>query len=501
MKILFVYPQFPVTFWGFKYALKFISKKAASPPLGLLTVAAMVPEDWEKKFIDMNTSRLKDKHLKWADYVFISGMALQRHSARNVVDRCKKFGVPTVAGGSLFTTENSDFDDVNHLFIGEAEETLPQFLADLKNGNPAHIYKQNRFPDITSTPIPLWKIVNKHKYSLMPIQYSRGCPFNCEFCDVTTLNGHQPRSKTKSQIIKELEYLYDWGWRDAVFFVDDNFIGNKKKLKEEILPAIADWMAVKRYPFTFSTQLSIDLADDSELIKLMIKAGFQTVFIGIESPHEASLNECGKYQNTDRQMIDNIRNIHEHGIEVQAGFILGFDNDPESIFVRLTEFIQNTGIITAMVGLLNAPKGSRLYNRLKKEDRLLKRTSGDNTDFSLNFIPRMDHKILLHGYQDVLATIYSPRYYYERIKKFLKEYKPPRLRPIYFRIAHIRALVRSTWHLGFIGKEKLYYWRLLFWSLMKRPILLPAAISFSIQGYHFRRVFETHIRQNIKPGI
>lgn len=498
MNILFVYPQFPVTFWGFEYALKFISRKAASPPLGLLTVAAMVPEKWEKKFIDMNTSWLRDKHLKWADYVFLSGMALQRHSARNVIERCKKLDVKIVAGGPLFTTEHHDFNDVDHLFIGEAEDTFPQFLADLKNGSVQHIYQQNEFPDITKAPIPFWEIVNKRKYSLMSIQYSRGCPFDCEFCDVTMLNGHQPRTKTKEQIIGELDRLYNWGWRDAVFFVDDNFIGNKKKLKEEILPAIAHWMAVKRYPFTFSTQLSINLADDDELMKLMIKSGFQTVFIGIESPNEASLNECAKHQNTNRDLINNIKKIQQFGLEVQAGFILGFDSDPESIFVRLAEFIQHADIIIAMVGLLNAPKGSRLYSRLETENRLLNKTSGDNTDFSLNFIPRMDYQILLQGYKKVLLTIYSPRYYYERTKNFLKKFKPPRLRPVYFRFIHITAFLKSVWYLGFIGKEKLHYWRLFFWSLIKRPLLFPAALSFAIQGYHFRRVFETHVKKLIK---
>ncbi|MEO0129875.1 MAG: B12-binding domain-containing radical SAM protein [candidate division WOR-3 bacterium] len=490
MKILFVYPQFPVTFWGFKYALKFISKKAASPPLGLLTVAAMLPEDWEKRFIDMNTTRLKDKHIKWADYVFISGMALQRESAKALIERCKKLGVKTVAGGPLFTTEYQSFDDIDHLILGEVEDIMPQFINDLGNGKPLHIYQQKDFPDITKAPIPLWKIVNKRKYSLMSIQYSRGCPFDCEFCSVTALNGHKPRTKTREQIINELNALYNWGWRDAVFFVDDNFIGNKKKLKEEVLPAIIKWMSERRYPFTFSTQCSINLSDDNELMDLMVKAGFQTVFIGIETPNEASLNECGKKGNMGRDLVENIKNIQSHGIEVQAGFILGFDNDPESIFVRLAEFIQNTGISTAMVGLLNAGRGSKLFQRLKSEGRLLKETSGDNTDFSINFVPKMDYKTLINGYKKVLANIYSPKQYYERAKRFLREFNPPRLRPVYFRFIHLKAFFRSIWYLGIVGKERLYFWRLFFWTLVKRPTLFPTAVTISIQGYHFRRVCE-----------
>ncbi len=495
IKALFVYPQIPATFWGFKYALKFVSKKAASPPLGLLTIAAMVPEAWEKKFVDMNVSRLKDKHLRWADYVFISGMVLQRRSAREIIDRCKKFDVKIIAGGPLFTIEYSDFDDVDYLFVGEAENTLPQFLDDLGNGSSKHIYWTNEFPDITKTPMPLWKIVNKKKYSLTSIQYSRGCPFNCEFCNVTMLNGHRPRTKTKEQIISELDALYNWGWRDAVFFVDDNFIGNKKKVKSELLPAITSWMETKKYPFTFSTQLSVDLADDDELMQLMIKAGFQTVFVGIETPHEESLNECAKHQNIGRDLISSIKKIQQYGFEVQGGFILGFDSDPESIFVRLTEFIQKSGIVTAMVGLLNVTKGTRLYNRLKAENRLLKNTSGDNADCSLNFIPIMDNQTLVRGYKKVLSTIYSPHHYYERIRNFFTEFKPPKLRPIYFRFMHIKAFIKSILYLGFIGEEKLHYWRLFFWSLTKKTNLFPAAVSFAIYGYHFRRMLAEHAKK------
>ncbi len=498
MKVLFVYPQFPVTFWGFKYALRFISRKSTSPPLGLLTIAAMLPEEWEKRFVDLNTSRLKDKHIRWADYIFISGMALQRRSAREVIDRCKIFNKKIVAGGPLFTTEPDIFDDVDHLFIGEAEDTMPQFINDLKNNKLKHIYRAESYPDITKTPVPLWKLVNKKKYSLMNIQYSRGCPFNCEFCNVTILNGHRPRTKTREQIIRELEALYNWGWRDAVFFVDDNFIGNKKKLKQDILPAVHQWMKEHRYPFTFSTQLSIDLADDEELIDLMIKSGFQTVFVGIESPNEESLQECAKKQNIARDLIASIKKIQGFGIEVQAGFILGFDSDPESIFVRLTDFIQNTGIVTAMVGLLNAPKGSKLYARLQAEKRLIKETSGDNTDFSLNFIPRMDYKTLIQGYKNVLSNIYSPRHYYNRVKKFLTEFEPPRLRPIYFRPVHLKAFLKSIWYLGIIGREKLYYWRLFFWSLVKKINTFPYVVSFAIYGYHFRRMFVEHTKNLVK---
>ena len=499
MRILLVYPQYPETFWGFQYALRFISKKASSPPLGLLTVAAMLPKDWEIKLIDMNVSRLKERDLLWADYVFISGMAIQRQSALKVINLCKKLKVKTVAGGPLFTSEYDRFPDVDHLVLGEVEELIDELIDDLEHGRARSIYRATRYPEISRSPIPRWDLVDKDKYAVMCIQYSRGCPFNCDFCDVTILNGPRPRIKSKDQIIAELDALYRFGWRDAVFLVDDNFIGNKHKLKKEALPAIAHWMEEHRYPFTFSTQLSIDLADDEELMELMIKAGFQTVFVGIETPHEESLIECSKYQNLKRDLLESVKKIQSFGLETQGGFILGFDHDPPTIFDRMIEFIHESGIVAAMVGLLNAPRGSNLYNRLRKEHRLIKSTSGNNTDFTLNFIPKMDWRQLLDGYKRVLSTIYEPNQYYRRLKNFIANFSPPRLRPIYLRFHHFQAFLRSIWHLGIIGEERLHYWKLFTWSLLKKPLIFPLMLSFAIQGYHFRRIFSKYIRNLSSP--
>jgi radical SAM superfamily enzyme YgiQ (UPF0313 family) len=492
MKVLLVYPKYPDTFWSFKHALKFISKKASFPPLGLLTVAAMIPREWEKRLVDMNVSVLTEDDLKWADCVFVSAMIVQKKSVREVIRRCKNLGIRVVAGGPLFTTGYEEFEDIDHFVLDEAETTLPSFLDDLKNGCAQHIYTSKERPDIAETPPPQWDLINMKKYASMSIQYSRGCPYNCEFCDIIILNGHRPRTKSKDQILEELEVLYSQGWRGGVFFVDDNFIGNKKRLKTELLPSLIGWMKEKKFPFYFFTEASINLSDDEELMQLMVKAGFNKVFIGIETPNEESLTECNKYLNKNRDLIASVKKIQDNGFEVQGGFIVGFDSDPPSIFERQISFIQKSGIVTAMVGLLNAPRGTRLYQRLKKEDRLLSNPSGDNTDFSINFIPKMNIEALIKGYKKILNTIYSPKHYYKRVITFLKEYKPkPIKKRIHFNFHNLKAFFKSIWFLGIKGKERFHYWKLISWTLIRRPRFFRLAITFAIYGFHFRKIMET----------
>lgn len=493
MKILFVYPECPNTFWSFKHALKFISKKALHPPLGLLTVAAMLPEEWEKKLLDMNVTTLRDKDLEWADFVFISAMSIQKASVKKVISRCKKMGVKIIAGGPLFTAEYEEFEGVDYFVLNEAEITLPPFLEDFRNGCAKHIYTSKELPDIKKTPIPLWELLNMKKYASMNIQYSRGCPFNCEFCNITVLFGNKPRTKSKDQIVAELESLYSQGWRGGVFIVDDNFIGNKAKLKKEVLPAIIDWMKERKYPFVFSTEGSINLSDDEELMQLMVQAGFNKVFIGIETPNEESLVECGKFQNKNRDLIACVKKIQKFGLEVTGGFIVGFDSDGASIFERQIEFIQKSGIITAMVGLLNAPRGTKLYQRLVEEGRLLKNASGDNTDFSINFIPKMDYEMLINGYKRIISRIYSPEPYYERVRKFLREYKPLRKKAFCFHLSHLIAFFKSIFFLGIVEKERVHYWKLFFWTMLRRPRLFSLAITFAVYGSHFRKIFGNYL--------
>ena len=501
MKALLIYPQFPDTFWSFRYALKFIHKKASSPPLGLLTIAAMLPEAWEKKLVDINVESLDDADLNWADLVFLSAMSVQKESVKEVIARCKAARVRIVAGGPLFTTEYEGFGDVDHLVLNEAEITLPRFLEDFENGDAGHLYTTEAEPasikwaDITKTPIPLWGLINMRHYASINIQYSRGCPFNCEFCDITLLCGRTPRTKDKDQIIRELQSVYSSGFRGQVFFVDDNFIGNKKKLKEEVLPAIIEWMEMRGHPFSFNTQASIELSDHKDLMELMVRAGFDVVFIGIETPHEESLSECSKFQNRNRDLLASVRNIQRAGLEVQGGFIVGFDNDPLTIFDTQIKFIQKSGVVTAMVGILIALPRTQLYERLKKEHRLLKETSGNNTDFTTNFVPRMDYDLLISGYKKVLSAIYSPGNYYKRVRTFLREYAPQKENrmPFRFRPNYLAAFLRSIVFLGIIGKERSQYWRLLFWTMFSRPSLIPQAVTLSIYGFHFRKVFEKRL--------
>ncbi|MGB2867800.1 MAG: B12-binding domain-containing radical SAM protein [Bacteroidota bacterium] len=493
MNILLVYPKYPDTFWSFKYALKFVSKKASFPPLGLLTVAAMLPSDWNKKLVDMNVSALKDKELLWADYVFISAMSIQEESVREVLRKAKTLGKKVVAGGPLFTARREEFTDIDHFVLNEAELTLPQFLSDLANDRARPVYTTDQWADVTTTPLPLWKLARLKEYSSMNVQYSRGCPYDCEFCDITVLYGRVPRTKEKEQILAELDNLLAAGWKGAVFFVDDNFIGNKTKLKKEILPALIEWTEQHHHPFALSTEVSVNLADDEELMAMMVRAGFDAVFVGIESPNEESLVECKKIPNRHRDLLASVKKIQRAGLRVNGGFILGFDNDPAAIFERLTAFIQESGIITAMVGLLNAPRGTQLYQRLLKEGRLLQSMSGDNTDFSMNFIPKMNPEALLDGYRSVLKSIYAPKQYYARVREFLRNYQPPEVPSVRINIVHIKALLRSMVILGVIGRERVQYWKLFFWSLFTRPRVFPLAITFSIYGFHFRKVFEDQI--------
>ncbi|MDP3995737.1 MAG: DUF4070 domain-containing protein [bacterium] len=488
MKILLVYPEYPDTFWSFKHALSFVSKKAAFPPLGLLTIAAMLPEKWDKKLVDMNVSALGDKDIQWADYVFISAMITQKAGAKKVIDRCNKRGTRVVAGGPIFTTGHEEFSGVDHFVLGEAETILPQFLRDIQDGCAKRVYASNERPDITHTPIPMWELINIGDYVALPIQYSRGCPYDCEFCDIIIMNGRVPRAKTASQFLRELNAIYETGFRGSIFLVDDNFIGNKTKVKK-MLPQIAQWQKSRQDPFRLLTEASLNLADDEELMKLMIEAGFDKVFVGLETPNEESLEECNKLQNEGRDMVVAVKKIQNHGMQVLGGYIVGFDNDPPSIFDAQIAFIQKTGVVVAMVGLLDALPKTRLYERLKAEGRLLTTSSGNNTDLSMSFSPKMGVDLLMEGYKRILKRIYSPKEYCERIVNFFKEYKPPRKRKR-ITITEINAFAKSIWRIGITGRreERRYYWKLLAISATRYRSFFSEAIVLQIYGFHFRKV-------------
>lgn len=494
MNVLLVWPKYPDTYWSFSYALRFISKKASNVPLGLITVASLLPREWNRRLVDLNVSVLKDQDIKWADMVFISAMSVQSASTAMVIRQCRQLNARIIAGGPLFTEEYDRYPEIDHLVLNEAEITLPRFLEDLKNGNPSRIYKADTYADLTKSPMPEYSLLKMNDYSTAGIQYSRGCPYDCEFCDITALLGHQVRTKSTEQIIGELDQLYNLKWSGSVFFVDDNFIGHKGKLKNELLPAVIKWMEEHGRPFEFLTEASINLADDKDLIELMISAGFSKVFVGIETPEETCLVECNKMHNRNRDLLASIRVIQNYGMEVYGGFIVGFDNDPPGIFQRQIDFIQESGIITAMVGLLNAPRLSRLHKRLEKEGRITYQFSGDNTNCSMNFIPAMDKNELMTGYKKILNNIYSAKPFSERVINFMKHFDPPAVEN-FFSFNKIMALFKSIAVLGFKDRDMLYFWKIFFWSLLFKPKLFPLAVKYSIYGYHFKKVFRNIIHE------
>jgi radical SAM superfamily enzyme YgiQ (UPF0313 family) len=488
MRILLVYPHNPDTFWSFKHVLPFVAKRAAFPPLGLLTVAAMLPEDWELKLADTNVAPLVDGDIAWADWVMLSGMIVHKESAHEIAQRCAALDRPVIAGGPLFTSGHSEFPEIPHFVLGESEDLIGELVADMRAATVKAMYRAAAFPDVGRTPVPRWDLIDLRHYVTMPVQFSRGCPFDCEFCDIVVMNGRVPRTKAPRQVIAELEALHRAGWRDMVFIVDDNFIGNKKRVRE-LLAALVDWRARTRPTMGFLTEASVNLADQDDLLDLMVRSGFKKVFLGLETPVPESLKECHKVQNVKRDLVDAVRVIQGAGLEVMGGFIVGFDNDPLDIFRRQFEFIQRAGVVTAMVGLLTALPQTRLYARLAKEGRILAESVGDNTSAVLNFVPRLDRGRLLAGYSELMRSLYAPENYYRRVRAFLATWKPrgPRTRLAW---SDVRAFLRSLWILGLSQRGRLAFWRLFWATLIVQPRKFHAAMELAIMGYHFRTVAE-----------
>lgn len=497
MKILLVYPQYPSTFWSLIHALEFINKKAAMPPLGLLIIASMLKEH-EVKLIDMNVNPVSDEDILWADYVFVSAMITQKESAKNVIRRCKRLGVKTVAGGPLFNNLDHEFPEVDHFIKNEGEVTLPLFLEDLKTGTLKKIYTSNQRPDIDSVPIPRWDLINLKDYAKMPMQFSRGCPFDCEFCNIAELNGKIPRVKSPAKFMEELNSLYDAGWREAIMVVDDNFICNKTKAKE-LLKELIKWRREKNYQATYVTQISLNLADDDELLELMQKAGFTSVFIGLETPSTTSLEECGKFHNKNRDMLKDIKKIHNYGMEVYGGFIVGFDHDDDTIFKTQFDFIQEAGIVVSTIGLLNALPGTKLYYRLEAENRITNDSSGDNMDFSTNFIPKMDKDFLVSEYKKLLLSLYSVDNYYKRIYNFLKEYRYHKTGTLKisreFALYFLGIFFKTLYVLGIKDKNRLYFWKMFLMCVFKCPTSLPKFITQVIYFIHYEKIFKSEACQ------
>ena len=451
--------------------LRFVSKRATFPPLGLLTVAAMMPAEWDLRLVDLNVEPLSDDELRWADYVMLSAMIVHKAAVADLVERCRRFSKTLIAGGPLFSTGRNAFPNIHHFVLGEAEDIMPQLIEDLCGGTLRPIYAAPDRPDITRSPVPRWDLIDPRHYVTMAVQFSRGCPFDCEFCDIPVMSGHLPRTKTPPQLVGELEQLRLRGWQDMVFVVDDNFIGNKKRTKE-LLQELVQWRDRTRAPMGFLSEASTNLADDPELCDLMVRAGFKKVFVGIETPSAQSLEECRKLQNCHRDLAESVQVLQRAGLEVMGGFIVGFDHDGTDIFKRQFEFIQRSGVVTAMVGLLNALPETRLYRRLMKEGRLESDSTGNNTEARLNFRPKLSREFLVNGYRDLMKRLYEPRHYYQRIRTFLERQKPcgPRLR---LSRPDFEAFVKSLWLLGVWHQGRLAYWRLVVTALLQASPSVP----------------------------
>jgi radical SAM superfamily enzyme YgiQ (UPF0313 family) len=485
-----VWPSFPASFWGFEGVLEMIPERAMTPPLGLITVAALCPATWQIRLIDHAFEELRDEDLKWADLVMVSAMHAQRDDAVRILGRARAFNKRTFVGGPWASTDPEAVLAVaDHVMVGEAEEAFPGIAAALENGTAHSLYRIIDKPDMTRSPVPRFDLLHREKYTSMPIQFSRGCPFQCEFCDIITIYGRRPRAKTPTQVIHELDVLRKLGWRNEVFIVDDNFIGNHAQalaLTRELI----EWQKLHKQPFSFYTEASIDLASREELMDAMVAANFMYVFIGIETPSSEALKESRKFQNLRKNNVDQVRIIQERGLWVLAGFIVGFDSDDETIFARQLEFINLTAIAWAMAGILMAPPTTALFDRMKREGRLIE-DSPSTMQFGLpNFRTVLPLPILLRGLATLLEGLYQPDAFFERAYNSLKVWQPKASqKPPYLGMKYnLQVLFSSIWRQGIRSDYRLSYWRFLYRMVAlcrHSPAKIWLGFTVLLSAHHF----------------
>jgi radical SAM superfamily enzyme YgiQ (UPF0313 family) len=500
IKVLMVWPRFPASYWSLGEATQIVPERSLVPPLGLITVAALCPKRWEIRLVDLAFQELSDENLLWADLVMVSAMQVQRDDARRTLARAAKLSRRTMIGGPYASSEpEALLPLVDHVVVGEPDEIFPEIAADLERGSARRLYRVMEKPDVSRTPVPRFDLLALNKYTLMAVQFSRGCPFTCEFCDIITLYGRRPRTKSPAQLIGELDALLQLGWRKEIFIVDDNFIGNHKAALE-LSRSLERWQRQNQYPFRFGTEASIDLASRPELLDAMVKANFWRVFIGIETPSAASLKETKKFQNLRQDLLDSIRFIQQHGLWVMGGFIVGFDNDEADIFDRQIEFIERAAIPWAMTGALQAPPTTPLYERMKREGRLIQ-SSHESSNFSPpNFRTVLPLPELLDGLKRMLLTLYDPPRFYNRVLDSLECWHahPEQRAPVLSLSYRLKVIFKSVWRQGVLSGYRRAYWHflgrlMLRWGLDLRKRQLGFELALS--GHHFinyaRQVAET----------
>lgn len=500
LKVLMIWPRFPSSFWSFDGILDLVPIETDQPPLGLLTVGALCPKNWTLRLIDRSFEDLLDTDILWADLVMLSGMRVQKDDIRQTLLRARALGKRTMIGGPFASSEPELLLSLaDHVVVGEPDEVFPEIAADVERGSARRLYVVKDKPDVSKTPLPRFDLLKIGKYASMAVQFSRGCPFQCEFCDIITIYGRKPRTKRPSQLLAELDALYELGWREQVFIVDDNFIGNHK-LALELVLELEEWQKSRGYPMLLYTEASIDLAERPELIKAMVKANFFYVFIGIESPSPKSLVEAKKYQNLRRDLLQSIRFIQSEGLWVTAGFIIGFDSDTEDIFEQQRNFIERAAIPWAMAGFLQAPPTTPLFDRMLKEGRLLMESTATSNFDPPNFRTLLPLPVLLEGFREMLVSLYDPSAFYDRSYRSLLQWKArkPQKPPEIPLLPLLGIVVRSIVHQGILSSYRRAYWKFLMrllarWSLNPPKFSLGFAILLS--GHHFIRYARTVVVQ------
>ncbi|MCW5744751.1 MAG: B12-binding domain-containing radical SAM protein [Alphaproteobacteria bacterium] len=419
--VLMVFPKFnPNSFWSLQAACDVWGARCPAPPLGLITVAALLPPDWPVRLVNRNAEELTAADLDWADMVMTGGMLPQRPDALALIELCRQHGKPVVVGGPDVSSSPEVYEAADFRVVGEAEGIIDRFVDAWNAGDRSGLFQAEKFKiDVTKSPIPRFDLLKLQHYLFVGVQFSRGCPFNCEFCDIIELYGRVPRSKSNEQMLAELDALYRTGYRGHVDFVDDNLIGNKKALKK-FLPALRDWQRARGHPFKFSTEASINLADDAQLLQMMRDANFFVVFVGIESPDTATLVSAQKKQNTRRSLAESVHRIYAAGMFVTAGFIIGFDTEQTNVADGMVDCIEATSIPWCMVGLLTALPNTQLTRRLEKEGRLLHDVWGgseaDQCTGGLNFVTLRPKREVLADYRAVLQRVYEPAAFFARVR-------------------------------------------------------------------------------------